>query len=167
MERVERLRLAGASCRAISQSIGVNEKTIRMDVARLAELWVERVGDSQEAHRARAAAVLEEVARRAFEAADFDEKCERSVLFGEEVEIRGTKRTARRDDNDSASFKGQKVAALNLARQSTMDWAKIMGVVVDKVAQTDGAGNDLSLADLAARAREARAQREAATSTHG
>lgn len=169
MERVERLHVGGMSCRAIARSIGVNERTIRLDVGRLSELWLERVGATQEFCRAKAAAVLEEVTRRAFEAADFDQRCERAVLFGEAVDLDGdgTMRTAvPRGEDDKASFKGNRVGALNLARQSTMDWAKIMGVVVDKVAQTDGQGNDLSLADLAARAREARAQREA-TSAHG
>ncbi len=167
MERVERLHVGGMSCRAIAKSIGVNERTIRLDVGRLTELWIERVGATQEEHRAKAAAVLEEVTRRAFAAAEFDQRCERAVLFGEDVDLDGdgTKLTLR-DEDGGASFKGQKVAALNLARQSIMDWAKLMGVVVDKVAQTDGEGNDLSLADLAARAREARAEREAAAAAH-
>lgn len=168
MERVERLHVGGMSCRAIAKSIGVNERTIRLDVGRLTELWIERVGATQEEHRAKAAAVLEEVTRRAFAAAEFDQWCERAVLFGEDVDLDGdgTMHPVQRGKDGDASFKGQKVAALNLARQSIMDWAKLMGVVVDKVAQTDGEGNDLSLADLAARAREARAEREAAAAAH-
>lgn len=168
MERVERLHVGGMSCRAIAKSMSVNERTIRLDVGRLTELWIERVGATQEEHRAKAAAVLEEVTRRAFEAAEFDQRCERAVLFGEDVELDGDgkRHSVHRGEDGDASFKGQKVAALNLARQSIMDWAKLMGVVVDKVAQTDGEGNDLSLADLAARAREARAEREAAAAAH-
>ncbi len=168
MERVERLHVGGASCRAIARALGVNERTIRLDVGRLSELWVERVGATQEEHRAKAAAGLEEVTRRAFAAAEFDERCERAILFNEQVDLYGdgVMRTPKYNDDGEAGYKGQKVASLNLARQSIMDWAKLMGVVVDKVAQTDGQGNDLSLADLAARAREARAEREAAAAAH-
>lgn len=43
-----------------------------------------------------------------------------------------------------------------------MDAAKVLGIVVDKVTPTDADGNTMNLAELAARAREERARREAA-----
>jgi hypothetical protein len=80
---------------------------------------------------------------------------------GEEVDLEGVKKLVIRNADGEATFKGNKVGALNVARQAVMDIAKIMGLIVDKVAPTDGKGNDLTLADLAARAREARAERVA------
>ena len=63
------------------------------------------------------------------------------------------------DRNGAARFSSQRVAALNAAREAIVAKAKLLGLVVDKVAETDPQGNALDLAQLAALAREARAAR--------
>lgn len=166
MERVERLHLTGWTQQRIADHLGASLATIKRDIKRLSELWRERVQSTQEDIRGRIVAGLEQVAVKAFEAAEFDEKCERAVLFGDAVEIASETKSVHRDDNGAASFKGNKVGALGLARQAIMDQAKILGVVVDKIAPTDPHGNGLDLASLAALAREERARRESAAPAH-
>lgn len=161
LQRVERLRLDGWSNLRIAGELGVAESTIRNDVKRLEGIWLEGLCATQDRLRAARVAELTELYRRALASADFDQACERAVLFGEEIVIEGTKKAVLRNADGEATFKGNKVGALNVARQAVMDIAKIMGLIVDKVAPTDSEGNTLTLADLAARAREARAQREA------
>jgi DNA-binding CsgD family transcriptional regulator len=161
LQRVERMRLDGWSNLRIAAALDVAEGTIRNDVRRLEDLWLESLCDNQERLRAARVAELTELYRRAIASADFDQLCERAVLFGGEVDLEGVKKLVLRNADGEATFKGNKVGALNVARQAVMDIAKIMGLIVDKVAPTDGKGNDLTLADLAARAREARAEREA------
>jgi len=163
LERVEPLHLAGWSSTRIATELGVSERTIRNDVTHLSELWVERLGATQEALRGRIVAQLDMAIARAFEAADDDWQCTRAVLFGEPYERNGHKLEIIRDLNGAARFSSQRVAALNAARQAVVDKAKVLGLIIDKVAQTDGAGNDLSLADLANAARAARAVRESQT----
>jgi DNA-binding CsgD family transcriptional regulator len=130
---VERRHLSGQTNVAIADALGVDEATIRNDLKRLAELWLEQTKESQAEQRARVLAELEDVRTRAIAAAEFDEQCERAVLFGDARVIR--------DDKGSATFRGNKAAALGQARQATMDKAKILGIVVDKahIAGPDGA----------------------------
>lgn len=163
MRSVERMKLDGWSNLRISTSLGVAEATIRNDVRRLEGLWIEALSSTQQALRAAKVTELTEVYRRTIAAAEFDQACERAVLFGDEVDLDGDGKTRQvlRNADDEASFKGNKVGALNVARQAIMDIAKVLGLIVEKVAPTDAQGNDLSLAELAARAREARAEREA------
>lgn len=125
---VERRHLAGESNVAIAAALGVAEATVRDDLKRLRELWLERIGDSAETLRAQAVAELEDVRRRSLAAAEFDEMAERAVLFGE---VPGGL-TVERDDKGAAQFRGNKAASLNVARAATMDKAKVLGLVVEK-----------------------------------
>lgn len=133
LRAVERLHLAGQTNVAIADALSVAEPTIRRDLDRLRELWIEQTKAEQAEQRARVIAELEDVRTRALAAAEFDEQCERAVLFGDARVIR--------DDKGSATFRGNKAAALGQARQATMDKAKILGIVVDKasLAGPDGA----------------------------
>lgn len=144
---VERLHLAGRTNVSIAAELDVDEITIRRDIERLRQLWLERTQDEQDDLRALVLARLEDVRTRALAAAEFDEMCERAVLFGEPNPDpqEGERRTVYRDDKGSASFRGNKAAALNAARQATMDQAKLLGLVVDKVAPTNSAGEDIPL----------------------
>lgn len=130
---VERRHLAGETNVAIAEHLGVDEKTVRNDIDRLNELWLERTAAEQGDLRAQVYAKLEDVRVRALAAAEFDERCERAVLFGDSVDDPdGNPTTVYRDDKGSATFRGQKAQALNTARQATMDQAKLLGLVVDK-----------------------------------
>lgn len=133
LREVERRHLAGMTNVAVAEALDVDETTIRRDLERLRELWLEQTRAEQAEQRARVLAELEDVRTRAIAAAEFDEQCERAVLFGDARVIR--------DDKGSATFRGNKAAALGQARQASMDKAKILGVVVDKasIAGPDGA----------------------------
>jgi hypothetical protein len=147
---VERRHLAGHTNMAIARDMGCDEGTIRGDLRRLNELWLERAGQSVDDLRAQAAAALLDIQRRAIAAAEFDEMCERAVLFGEgDAEVE-------RDHKGSAQFRGNKAAALTVARQAVMDTAKVFGIVVEKVAPTDADGKALDLASLMALAQQRR-----------
>lgn len=121
---VERRHLAGQTNVAIADALGVDEITVRRDLERLRELWLEQTKAEQAEQRARVIAELEDVRTRAIAAAEFDEQCERAVLFGDARVIR--------DDKGSATFRGNKAAALGQARQATMDKAKLLGLVIEK-----------------------------------
>jgi hypothetical protein len=155
MARVERGWVARKTNVAIARDLGVDEKTVRVDLQRLAELWRERVGDVQEDLRAKKVAELDEVIRQALETAEKDDAYERGVLLGDRV---GEKEIVR-DTKGKATFKSSKTQALNVARQAIMDQAKLLGVVVDKAALTDADGKTMDLASLIARARENRERR--------
>src|SRR5262244_2591229 len=81
MARVERMWVARRTNVAIARELGVDEKTVRVDLQRLAELWRERVGDVQEDLRAKKVAELDEVIRQALETAEKDDAYERGVLL--------------------------------------------------------------------------------------
>ena len=121
---VERRHLAGQTNVAIADELGVDEITVRRDLDRLRELWLEQTKESQADIRAQMLAKLEDVRVRALQAAEFDERCERAVLFGDEQVYR--------DDKGSASFRGNKAGSLAQARQATMDQAKLLGLVIEK-----------------------------------
>ena len=164
MVQVERRRLAGEHNTTIAAALAVDEKTIRDDIKRIESIWLERIGQDIEALKAEKVAELGEIKRLALDAAAFDGLCERAVLFGIEVGLEdGTKVRVKRDDKGSAQFRGNKAAAIGQARQAIMDQAKVLGLVVEKVAPTDGKGTDLDLAGLLQKARDLRAsQSEAA-----
>jgi hypothetical protein len=109
-------------------------------------------------------AELEDVRVRALEAAEWDQMCERAVLFddlgADDEELassgddtfrgrRGSK--VHRDAKGSAQYRGQKAQSLNVARQATMDKAKLLGIDVNKVALTDSQGDDITLDELVER----------------
>lgn len=166
---IERRHIEGQPNVLIASALGVNEITVRRDLDRLKDLWRERTQDEQADLRARQLAKLEHVRVGALSAARFDEMMERAVLFGEDAtdyedyadgvdaaeratdqaQSKPRRLVVRRDAKGSAQFRGNKAAALNVARQATMDQAKLLGVVVDKVAPTDADGNTLSFAELA------------------
>lgn len=156
---VEKRHLANETNVAIADALGVDEITVRRDIERLRELWLERTKAEQEETRARVIAELEDVRTRAIAAAEFDEQCERAVLFGDPIDDPdGNSMTVYRDKKGSAQFRGNKAAALAQARQATMDKAKILGVVVDKTALTDAQGDDLPIDELMARFSRRQAQ---------
>jgi hypothetical protein len=155
LQDVERRHLKGETNVAIAEALGVDEATVRNDLKRLNELWLERTAAAQDDNRARILAELEDVRVRALEAAEWDQMCERAVLFNDLPETDATtpdgepaRRSVYRDAKGSAQFRGNKAAALAQARQATMDKAKLLGLVVDKAALTDTHGEDLPLADL-------------------
>lgn len=130
MRTVERLHIAGQPNTHIATTLEVDEATIRNDLKRLQELWIEHIQQDQETLRSQVVANLEDVRRRALSAAEFDEAAERAVLYGQDAD--GEYVTVERDQKGSAQFRGNKAAAINVARQATMDQAKILGLVVDK-----------------------------------
>lgn len=159
---VERRHLKGEPNTGIAVALGVDEGTIRNDIKRLRELWLDRTGAQIEDLRARKIAELQDIYHRAIDAAEFDEMCERAVLFDDPLvpnyELPASQRTIRvhRDEKGAAQFRGNKAAALAQARQAVMDQAKVLGLIVDKVAPTNGNGADLDLATLLRLAREQR-----------
>jgi hypothetical protein len=106
-------------------ALGVDEKTVRNDLERIREIWVDQVGDTVSVLKAQTLAELEDVRRRAIEAAEFDEAAERAVLYGDGQHVI-------RDDDGKAQFRGQKAQALNVARQASMDKAKVLGIIVER-----------------------------------
>ena len=140
LREVERRHLAGDTNVSIAATLGVDEATIRNDLGRLRELWLEQTAAEQSDMRARVIAELEDVRTRAIQAAEWDEEAERAVLFGDG--------RVYRDDKGSAQFRGNKAGALQAARKATMDKAKILGIVVDKVAPTNAQGDDIPLDEL-------------------
>lgn len=152
LQQVERRHLAGETNVAIAAALDVDEITIRRDIERLRDMWLERTAAAQDENRARVLAELDDVRTRALKAAEWDEMCERAVLFDDLPEAEATtldgrpaRRSVYRDAKGSAQFRGNKAAALAQARQATMDKAKILGIVVDKVAPTNGEGEDIPL----------------------
>lgn len=128
MATVEQHCFARLSNRTIAELVGVDEITVRRDLARLQELWLERAGEKQDLHRARMVAKLQEAQRLSLAAASFDLAAERAVLFGEDAE--GKPVQVQRDAKGGAQFRGQKAAALNVYRQAVMDEAHVLGVAV-------------------------------------
>lgn len=146
---VERRHLAGQPNTVIAGALGVDEGTIRNDLARLRELWLEQTKAEQAALRAEVVAELNDVRRRAISQAEWDEFCERAVLFDDAsmptyerikrglihpdhpVDGEGQPLRVARDEKGSASFRGSKAQSLNVARQATMDKAKVLGLIVD------------------------------------
>ena len=146
---VEHLHLGNASNRAIAAKLGVDEGTVRADLKRLQELWIDRAGAGVAQLRADAVVRLQHAQRLALAAAAFGELCERAVLFGGTITLSdGTEVTVKRDKKGSAQFRGNKSAAIGVYRQAVMDQAKVQGIVVDKAAVTDSEGNDIPLAEL-------------------
>ena len=150
LPEVEKRVLEGAHNTDIAREFGVSEGTIRSDRKRLQELWLEQVGGDVKARRAARIAQLEALYERSIRVADFDQRMERAVLLGEPVD--GLE--VYRDHKGSASFRGNKAAALAVARQALMDAAKIEGLVVDKMSPTDDQGKTLDLASLMALAKQ-------------
>lgn len=129
LHEVERRHLAGQPNTHIAAALGVDEGTIRNDLRRLSELWLEQINQQAPVLRAEVVAELEDVRRRSLRAAEFDEMAERAVLFDEPDE---DGRRVERPEKGSVSFKGSKSQSLNTARQASMDKAKVLGLVVEK-----------------------------------
>lgn len=149
------MHLSGKTNVVIAGVVGISEATVRDDLKRLQELWKERIQSDQADIRAQLAAELEDVRTRALEAAEWDAICERAVLFddldepgAQTLDGKPARRSVYRDAKGSAQFRGNKAAAIQVARQATMDKAKILGIDVNKVAMTDSSGNDISLEEL-------------------
>lgn len=149
LAKVERRHLAGQLNTQIAGALGVDEKTVRDDLKRIQELWLEATKADLTTLRAQVVAELNDTRYRAIAAAEWDEYCERAVLFDDpelpdaDIERLGLDpgRRVTRDQKGAATFRGQKAASLNVARQATMDKAKVLGLVVDK--QEVGGGANL------------------------
>lgn len=137
---------------AIAAALFVDEGTVRNDIKRLQELWLEQTKHEQALLRAQVVAKLHHAQELSLEAARFDQDAERAVLYGADKD--GKPVSIERDEKGSASFKGNKAAALANYRQAVMDEAKVLGIIVDKAALTDAQGNGLTLAALIAIARK-------------
>lgn len=148
---VERRHLAGQPNTVIALALGVDESTVREDIKRLNELWLEQTKADQADLRAEVVAELNDTRRRAISMAEWDEFCERAVLFDDSsmptyerirrglihpdhpLDSNGEPLRVARDEKGSAAFRGNKSGALNVARQATMDKAKVLGLIVDQV----------------------------------
>lgn len=158
LPKVERHHLAGRMNTQIAEILGVDESTIREDLKRLKSIWLKRIGDKQEQMRAAIVAELDDTRQRAIAQAEWDEFCERAVLFDDpkmpdyEMKQLGLSVDLRvsRDEKGSATFRGQKAASLNVARQSTMDKAKVLGLVIDKqeIAGKDGGAIPIRIVEV-------------------
>lgn len=134
LRHVERRHLRRIPNTQIAVELGVDEKTIRNDLVRLRELWIEHIQGEQAQLRAGIVAELDDTAERALAAAEFDEQCERDVLYGaDRLDADGIAVRVYRDEKGSAKFTGQKAQHLNVRRQAVMDKAKVLGLVADKV----------------------------------
>src|SRR5262245_15466379 len=127
LPQVERMHLRRMPNTAIAAALQVDEKTIRRDLEHIRELWRERTAGEIADVRARAVAELDDLKERALAAAEWDQQCEQAVLYGTIVELGGEQRLVYRDEKGSATFRGQKAQALNVARQAIMDKAKVQG----------------------------------------
>jgi hypothetical protein len=162
LRRVEAFHLRRVPNTTIAAQCGVSEGTIRQDVTHLRELWRERIQGEQADLRAQIVAELDDVAERALAAAEWDQQCEEAVLYGVQHDgPDGQPRMVYRDAKGSAQFRGNKAAALTVARAAKMDKAKLLGLVVDKAALTDGEGQAVDLAAIVLAARTARVEPEA------
>lgn len=138
---VETRYLAKWSNVAIAAALGVDEITVRRDIARLEELWKERAARAQDERRAAVLADLENVKALALAAARFDEAAERAVLYGEVPEDALEKgKHLVYDEHGRIQFRGNKAAALAVARAAIMDAAKVQGLVIDKIMPSDEKG---------------------------
>jgi len=148
----ERLHVRGLSNYAIARELGVSEGTIRNDLGRIQTLWAERVGDDIIALRARVVAELDAVRLRALQAAEFDNDAERAILLDTPlVDADGTPRKIVSRGRNGVHFNGSKASALAVARQATLDKAKILGLLVDKIAPTTPDGQESYVDALMAR----------------
>lgn len=155
LPEVGRRMLRRETHQQIATALGSTISTVHQDMKRVRELWVETIQDEQTAMRAQIVAELDDARLEALRAAEWDYQCERAVLFGqalvEDDPILGRcDRQVWRDTKGSAQFRGNKAAAIGQARQATMDKAKVLGLIVDKVAPTDADGKTLSLAEIRA-----------------
>jgi hypothetical protein len=188
LPKVERLHLAGRTHTAIAVQIGISEATVRDDLKRIQELWRERAGLDIADQRAQILAELDDTRRRALDAAEWDQACEAAVLFSDVLDSPAApepaetdaglgvstsanpppaRRTVHRDAKGSAQFRGNKAAALGVARAATMDKAKLLGLVVDKVAPTNSQGEDITLDELMERFNKSTGQLAAAPAEDG
>jgi HTH domain len=135
LQVLERLRWQRLSGRQLAAALGVAETTIRRDLARLDELWLERTAADQQSHRAEIIAALDDNACRALEAYEWDKQAEAAVLYGDEVTIDGKLRVVYRDKKGAAQFRGSKAQALAERRQAVMAKAKVLGLITDKQEQ--------------------------------
>lgn len=158
LPKVERYHLAGRLNTQIAELLGVDEKTIRDDLKRIQETWLEAAKADIVALRAETVAELNDTRHRAIAQAEWDEFCERAVLFDDptmpdsEMTRYGLDPALRvsRDEKGSATFRGQKAASLNVALQATMGKAKVLGLIIDKqeIAGKDGGAIPIRIVEV-------------------
>lgn len=121
LPEVEKRHLRGQSNVAIAAALGVDESTIRNDLRRVQLLWSEGAADRILELKARAVAELDDLRHRALAASEFDQAAECGLLYGEGEPVVG-----------EVWFRGQKAQALNVARQASMDKARVLGLLSDR-----------------------------------
>ncbi len=154
LEEVDRLHLNGWSNRAIARHLKVNEWTIRVDIGRLQELWLERAGETVLRLRAECVRRLDAIYWQAMRDAEHDRQYERWVLFGIPPDDMDPATVPPRDGR--VTFKSDKAHNLDIARQAIMDMAKLLGLA--RPPQPDQDGQRMTLADLMRAHRESQAR---------
>jgi hypothetical protein len=105
LEVVERYRLEGLSAYEISRTLGIPASTVLEDWQKLNDLWVARVGRTQEALRGEAVRRLDNVIRNGLEILRQDEAYTQAVLFNLPIRVTCAGRQEHRPDqmplNDS------------------------------------------------------------------
>ncbi len=132
----------------------MHEWTVRADLARLQELWLERAGDKVAALRAECVRRLDAIYWQAMRDAERDRQYERWVLFGIVPDDIDPATLAAPDGRQT--FKGDKANSLNVARQAIMDQAKLLGLA--RPPQPEQDGQRMTLADLMRAHRESQAR---------
>jgi predicted RNA-binding Zn-ribbon protein involved in translation (DUF1610 family) len=168
MKLVWDLVCQGYSNYQIADILKVDTSTVRKDVSRLETVWQKDLSIDADRLRSRKVVELDEIRRRALQVAEDDRKHLLAVLYDEPFTTRdcpgnvshgldpttGLPATpcpkphaielrAYRDAKGSATYRSTGAAALNVARQALFDQAKIMGLVIDKVAPVNPDGSSL------------------------
>lgn len=153
---VQELRFKGLNNYKIAGQLGVTEGTIRLDLNRLAQLWAEDISRDEKSLRAEKVAELKAIKGKAIDAAEWDQMCERAVLFDEQPSDGGItvlvsdpprRVVIHRDAKDAAMFRGAKAQSLDVARKATMDGARLLGLDKDK-GSTDEGGSMAALIEI-------------------
>lgn len=130
--QVERAIWQGKTNAAIADDLGVDEKTIRNDRDRLTELQRERIKADQDVLRGQVVAELDDTSRLALESYERDIELETRTI------------------GSLSPHKSQKAQLLDVRQKAVMNKAKVLGIIVDKIAPTDAEGKSLTLGQIRA-----------------
>lgn len=114
---------------AIAEALGVDEKTIRKDRARLQELWLEQAGGEVRRRRLLRIAQLEALHSDLLKVARRHERMLSAVLTGGKIDGK----VVTRDQFGRVEIRVQTAQLLGQARAVLMDLAKIEGLVIEKI----------------------------------
>lgn len=153
---VQELRFKGLNNQKIASRLKISEGTVRLDLGRLAQLWADDISRDEKSLRAEKIAELKDIKGKAISIAEWDQMCERAVLFDEQpsddeitvlVSDPPRRMIIHRDAKDAAMFRGAKAQSLDVARKATMDGAKLLGLDKDK-GSTDEGGSMAALIEI-------------------